>query len=98
MVTLLVFWRGPFPPSLLANLFLEQISQTGTGLVQLRLRISHRASHNACDLVMLVSLDVMQHEHRPVARRQLFDRTFEIDPVHGTAQAQIGSTDAFPGP
>ena len=75
----------PFLPCLLAYFFLEQVPQTRARLVQLRLRISHRASHDVRDLVVLVPLDVMQYEHRPVTWRQLFNRTLEIDPVDGAA-------------
>src|SRR5712692_7829338 len=91
------FCRVAFLPRLLAYLFLEQVPQTCARLVQLRLRISHRASHDIRDLVVLVPLDVMQYEHRPVARRQLFNRTFQIDPVDGAAQAQVRRADVLPG-
>src|SRR5260370_3631456 len=91
------FCRMAFLPRLLSYLFLEQVPQTCTRLVQLRLRISHRASHDIRDLVVLVPLDVMQYEHGPVARRQLFNRTFQIDPVDGPAQAQIRCADVLPG-
>src|SRR5712692_7240659 len=60
------FCRMAFFPCLLAYLFLEQVPQTGPRFMQLRLRISHRASHDVRDLVVLVALDIMQHEHGPV--------------------------------
>src|SRR5216684_6034094 len=92
------FCRMAFLPCLLAYLFLEQVPQTRTRFMQLRLRIPHRASHDVRNLVVFVPLDVMQHEHRPIARRQLINRTFQIDPVDGAAQAQIRRPDVFPGP
>src|SRR6184192_1182720 len=62
------FCRMALLPCLLAYLFLEQVPQPSTRFMQLRLRISHRASHDVRDLVVLVALDVMKHKHRPVAR------------------------------
>src|SRR6266550_7078472 len=91
------FCRMALLPCLLAYLFLEQVPQPSTRFMQLRLRISHRASHDVRDLVVLVALDVMKHKDRPVARWQLFNRALQIDAVHGTAQAQIRRADIFPG-
>src|SRR5713226_10306404 len=51
--------RLPFLPRLLAYFFLEQVPQACARLVQLRLRISHRASHDIRDLVVFVALDVV---------------------------------------
>src|SRR6266851_9018306 len=93
----LSFCRVAYFPCLLADLFLEQVPQTRARLMQLRLRISYRASHDFRDLVVLVSLDVMQYEHGPVARGQLLNRTFQIDPVDGATQAQIRRADVLPG-
>src|SRR5713226_1938856 len=94
----LCFCRMAFLPCLLADLFLEQVPQTGTRFMQLRLRISHRASHDIRDLVVLVPLDVMQYEHGAVARRQLFNRTFQIDPVDGALKLKSGAPMSFLGP
>src|SRR5712692_5066225 len=93
----LSFCRMAYFPCLLADLFLEQVPQTCARLVQLRLRISHRASHDVRDLVVFVPLDVMQYEHGPVARRQLLNRSFQIDPVDGATQAQVRRADVLPG-
>ena len=81
----LSFCGMAFFSCLLADLFLKQVPQTCARLVQLRLRIPHRASHNVRDLVVFVPLDVMQYEHGPVTRWQLLYRSFEIDPVDGAA-------------
>src|SRR5260370_1001861 len=93
----LSFCRVAYFPCLLADLFLEQVPQTRTRLMQLRLRISYRASHNFRDLVVLVPPDGMQYEYGPVARGQLLNRTFQIDPVDGATQAQIRRADVLPG-
>src|SRR5260370_35369135 len=93
----LSFCRMAYFPRLLADLFLEQVSQTRARLVQLRLRISHRASHDVRDLVVLVPLYVMQYEHGPLTLWQLLNRSLEIDPVDSATQAHIRLADVHHG-
>src|ERR1700730_4712050 len=91
-------FRGmSFLPSLLAYFFLEQLTESRSRLVQLRLRVPHRASHDIRDLVVLVSLDVVQHEHRPVTGRQSLDGLFQVHPLDRGAESQIGSPNVCPG-
>src|SRR5262249_37535287 len=65
------------------------LTQTSARFMQLRLRISDRATHDLGNLVVLVTLDVMEHEDRLVARRQLPDGTLKIDPVYRAAEPQV---------
>src|SRR5262249_42823188 len=81
---------------LIAKFFLQQLTQTSTRFMQLRLRISDRATHNFGDLVVLVTLDVVEHEHGLIARRQFPDGTFEIDPVYGAAEPQVRRSRILP--
>src|SRR6266436_6691933 len=97
VVRLLRFCGVPFLPRLLPNFFLEQLAQASSSFVQLRLRITHRTSHDVRNLVVLVTLDVVEHKHCPVARGQFFDGTLQIDPVDRTAQAKIRRANVFPG-
>src|SRR6266403_3667445 len=65
-----------FLPRLLADFFLQQIAQPGSRLMQLRFRISYRTTHDSSNLVVLVALDIVQHEHRAIPGRQPVDRAF----------------------
>src|SRR5258708_21180048 len=56
------FCRMALLPCLLAYLFLEEVPQPSTCFVQLRLRISHRASHDVRNLIVLVALDVLKNK------------------------------------
>jgi hypothetical protein len=87
----------PFLSGLFPDVLLEQIAQARARFVQLRFRIAHGASHDVRYLVMLVTLDIVQNENRPVARRQLFHRALQINPVNRSAQAQIRGANIFPG-
>ena len=52
--------------------------------MQLRLRGSRRHAENAADLLVLVAFDVVQHEHRAGAVRQLLDGRLQVH-----AQVQV---------
>ena len=45
--------------------------------MQLRLRRARRDAEHLADLFVPVALDVVQHEHRPGAVRQLLDRRLQ---------------------
>ena len=47
-------------------------------------------SHDVRNLVVLVALHVVQHEHGFIARRQLIDGALQMDAIDGAAQLQIG--------
>src|SRR5260370_12945959 len=63
-----------FLPCLLAYLFLEQIPQTCTRFAQLRLRITHRASHDLRNLVVFVPLDPVHPNLCPSAPPHRLDQ------------------------
>src|SRR6267143_5444788 len=88
-VSRLRFRCMPFLPRLLSNLFLEQIAQPGSRLMQLRFRISDRTTHDAGNLVVLVTLHVVQNKHGAVTWRQPIDGALQIDPVNRSTQPQI---------
>src|SRR5580704_11527455 len=77
--------RMTYLPGLFPHFFLEQVPQLGARLVQLRLRIPHRATHNSGDLIVFVALHVVQNEHRSITGRQLVDGPLQIDPIDGAA-------------
>src|SRR5262249_1992983 len=55
-------------------------------------------SHDVGNLVVLVTLDVVQHKHGFVTGRQLPDGSFKVDPVHSAAESQVRRSNIFPGP
>src|ERR1700687_2701982 len=92
----LCFRRVAFLPRLLANFFLQQVAPPGSRLVHLLFRVADRTTHDPGNLVVLVALHVVQNKHRAVTRRQLIDRTLQIDAIHGSAQSQIRGPDVLP--
>src|SRR5580704_2148616 len=64
----------------------HQLSKAHTGLVQLRLGITHGATHNPRDFVVFVSLNVVQNQHLFAATRQLVDSILQIDAVNYAVQ------------
>lgn len=67
----------------------QKLTDSQLCFVQLRLRISHRAIQQSCDLLMLVAFDFVQQEYPSVSRRQIFDRTGQGDSVHGSCETAI---------
>ena len=57
--------------------------------MKLRLGISDRAIHDLRNLVVLVPLDIVQHEYVPVSRRQRFDRLRKPDAVDRTEEPEV---------
>ena len=96
-VSRLRFRCMPFLPRLLPNLFLEQIAQPGSRLMQLRFRISDGTTHDAGNLVVLVTLHIVQNKYSALARRKPFDRAFQVHSIHRPAQPQIRSAYVLPG-
>jgi len=68
----------------------KQFAQPLASSVQLRLRISDRASQNSGNLLMLVTFDIMKNEGRLTARWQEVDRRLEVDAVKQAREVQIG--------
>src|SRR5271170_858180 len=83
-------------PGLLSYFFLEQIPQLSARLVQLRLRVTYRTTHNPGNLVVFVTLHIVQNEHSAISGRQFVDRALQIDPINRSTQLQVRSTDIFP--
>src|SRR5260370_40512615 len=71
----------------------KQFAHTLANLEQLRLRIPDRASKNLGNLVVFVTLDVVQNKYFPVAFRQLIDRPLEVKAVEQTTQPRGGPAD-----
>ena len=64
----------------------EELAHLGARLVQLRLRRAHAAAEDVGDLLVLQPLDVVQHQHRAIPRRQRVQR-----PLEPRAQPRIAS-------
>src|SRR6266568_2663221 len=58
-------------------------------LVELRFAVTDGTVEHGGDFIMLVSLDIVQHEDEPVACRQVGDGAFQRQAVYGTGQGQI---------
>jgi len=58
--------------------FVEQFTEPRPGLVQLRLRITYRASHYLGNLVVFVPLNIVQDKYCAVTDGQLLNATLEI--------------------
>src|SRR5438128_6596272 len=67
----------------------QQFAQFHPRLVQLRLRRADRTSEHPRDLFMLVPFDIMEHEDRAIARRQLRNRLVERDPIYDGHRVRI---------
>ncbi len=72
--------------------FQEQLPDPHLRFMQLRFRVSRRATEESCDLLVLIALYFMQEENRPVTFRQLADRLNKGDTVNGASEP------AVPGP
>jgi hypothetical protein len=73
--------------------FLQQLTQSHSGLVHLRLAISHRAAENSRNLVVAVTLHIVQNEHLPVPRRQVIHSALEVHAIDRTVQQQVGTAE-----
>ena len=73
-----------FLPGLLANLLLQKVAQSGARLVQLGFRVPDGTAHDACNLVVLIALNVVEHENRSVTGWQPFDGSLKVDAVHSS--------------
>ena len=60
-----------------AHRFVKQFAEPHARFVELRFRIADRATHDFRNLVVLVSLHVVQDEHRFVSGRQLLHRALQ---------------------
>src|SRR4051812_10603673 len=58
-------------------------------LVQLRFAITDGTVEHSGNFIMLVSLDIVQHENEAVARRQVGDGSFQGQAVNGPRQGQV---------
>jgi hypothetical protein len=67
----------------------QDFAQPKSGFVELRLGISHRTIQNLSDFVVLVTFNVVQHKHRLVSGRQLFNGAAERDSVYRVQQTLI---------
>src|SRR5260370_14623863 len=76
----------------------KQFAQSLASFVQLRLRIPDRASKNLGNLVVFVTLDVVQNKYFPVAFRQLIDRPLEVNAVEQTTQPRVRPADFIARP
>src|SRR5579859_6929052 len=77
---------------LLANFLAKQVTQPGARLVQLRFGIPDRTTHNSRNLVVLVTLNVVQNKDGAIPWRKLLDGTLEIDTIDGPTEPQIRSS------
>src|SRR5215472_125877 len=78
--------------------FMKQFSESDARFVKLRFRVSDRAPHDFGNLVVLISLHIVQDEHCFVTRRELFDGALQIHAVDRTGQAQIRAAKIPPRP
>src|SRR5580692_5792615 len=61
--------------------FQQELAKYHSGLMQLRLRISDRASPDARNFVVFITKDVVQYEDRPVPCRKLIDGALQIHSI-----------------
>src|SRR5271156_6851194 len=59
---------------------LQIIPQLQSRLVELRLAVANRASHNLGNFVMLESLNIMQYKNRSIPWRQPVNRPLQLQP------------------
>src|ERR1700678_324103 len=76
-------------PGLFGSIHLEQVAQFHARLVQLRLAVADRASHQTGNLIMLVTLHIMKNKNRSIAGRQVIYRPLQLQPVYGPGQSHI---------
>ena len=69
--------------------FVEEFAKPRAGLVQLRLRNTHRAPQSLGNFVVLISFDIVQDEYGAVARGQPFDAAVDIYSVNRSLQQQV---------
>src|SRR5450755_7205 len=74
----------------------QKIPQLQSCLVQLRLAIANRASHDFGNLVMLESFYIVQYKNLSVAGRQLVDRALQLQAIDGARQSQILGAEFLP--
>src|SRR4029077_13292477 len=80
---------------LCGSIHLEQVAQFHARLMQLRLAVADRASHDACDLIMFVTLHVVQHENRTITGRETVHCLLQLQPVNGPGQRHIFGSEIF---
>jgi len=90
--------RFAFLPRLVAKGFLQQLTKPEASLGQLGLGIPDRASQNLGNIVVFISLDIVENEHFFVSIRQLIDSLAQIDVVKHAAQPKIRSTEFYERP
>jgi hypothetical protein len=59
--------------------------------MQLGLGIPNGTPNDSSNLRMIISMDIMEDEHRLVTIRQLVDSSFQCNAVNGPAYLAIGS-------
>ena len=67
-------------------------------LVKLRFAITDGTVEHGSDFIMLVSLDIVQHEDEPVAGGKVGDGAFQRQAVDGPGQREVRSSKLRPGP
>src|ERR1700694_791871 len=73
------------------------IPQLQSCLMELRLTVAYRTSHDLGDFVMLEAFHIMQHKNRSIPRRQPVNRPLQLQPINGSGQLQVLGTEFFPG-
>src|ERR1700685_362373 len=76
-------------PGLFGSIHLEQVTQFHARLVQLRLAVPDRASHQTRALIMLVTVHVVKNKNRSIAGREVISRPLQLQPVNGPGQSHI---------